>query len=219
MGVSPLPYTVGYAQSGLKSGGTLVTPQFAAVSGGTYSLSDLVATGDDIVDNVEVQTLDAYGRTVNSYIWVDYLSENPCWMDNDTFEEATANISAGQGLWIFGSTAEQAVQSAGKVETSDVAVALINGASAVGNPYPVSVSIQDVIAVGDDIVDNVEIQTLDAYGRTINSYIWVDYLSENPCWMDNDTFEEAEATISGGQALWVFGTSSEQTIRFPAPEL
>ena len=88
-------------------------------------------------------------------------------------------------------------------------------AAVAGDTY----SLSDLVATGDDIVDNVEVQTLDAYGRTVNSYIWVDYLSENPCWMDNDTFDEVEATISGGQALWVFGTSSEQTIRFPAPEL
>ena len=220
-GNSPVSTIVGYAQSDLKAGGTLITPQFASLDGANYDLNKIVAVGEDIVDNVEVQTLNAFGQTVSSYMWVDYLGETPCWMDNDSFAEAEGvSLAPGQGLWIFGSSTNQGVQTAGKVGLEDVSVSLISGASAVGNPFPVAVDLQDVVALGDDIVDNVEIQTLNAFGQTVGSYMWVDYLGETPCWMDNDSFEAADGvTVAPGQALWVFGTSTSQSICFPAPEL
>ena len=79
--------------------------------------------------------------------------------------------------------------------------------------------IQQLAAVGDDAADNVVIQTLDFAGRTVDSYIWNDWVDTTPCWV-NDSFEKVEGvTIASGEGLWVQGTTTDQTIRFPAPEL
>ena len=77
----------------------------------------------------------------------------------------------------------------------------------------------DIIPTGDDVADNVAIQTLDAFGRTVDTYSWNDWVAETPCWV-NDDFEPLEnVTFSAGQGLWVFGSSASQYLRFPAPEL
>ena len=72
---------------------------------------------------------------------------------------------------------------------------------------------------GEDTSDNVAIQTLDAAGYTVDNYLWNDWLAETPCWV-NDSFEVVEdVTFAPGQGLWVFGSSTNQYIKFPAPEL
>ena len=59
---------VGYGQSALKSGGTAVVAQFVPCVGGTdLDLQALIGTGDEASDHIEIQTLDSYGRTVDSY--------------------------------------------------------------------------------------------------------------------------------------------------------
>ena len=58
---------VGYASSTLKTGGTMLTPQFLNIGENTdIPLQSIVAVGDDASDNVQIQTLDAYGRTVGA---------------------------------------------------------------------------------------------------------------------------------------------------------
>ena len=82
-----------------------------------------------------------------------------------------------------------------------------------------SIALESLTAVGEGAVDNVTIQTLDAYGRTIDSYTWNDYMYDDPCWVDG-SFEMVEGvTFAPGQGLFVLGSSSAQTLQFPAPEL
>ena len=50
--------TVGYGQSDLRNGATMVTPQFAPMSGNTISLDSLVPTGENLSDNVSLMLLD-----------------------------------------------------------------------------------------------------------------------------------------------------------------
>ena len=199
--------------------GSLVTAQFLPITGSEIALSSLTAQGDGTADNVVIQTLDAYGRTVDSYTWNDYMYEYSCWVD-DNFEEVTdVSFAPGQGLFVLGSSTSQSVQSAGKVGTSDVRVQLRMNGTLAGNPFPTDVDLQEIVAEGEGIVDNVTIQTLDAYGRTVDSYTWNDYMYENPCWVD-DNYEAVEGvTFGAGQGLFVLGSSSNQYIRFPAPEL
>jgi len=203
--------------------GTLLTPQFMPISGEEIALESLVATGDGASDNVQIQTLDAYGRTVDGcdYTWVDYVAEYPCWVDGDYTEVEGVSFTAGQGLWIYGSTADQGVQTAGKVGKNDVTVTLRKGAIGTGNPFPTYVALQDILAEGDDVVDNVNIKILDAYGRTVDGcdYTWVDYVADDPCWVDGDYTIVEDVSFAPGQGLWVYGSSTTQTLRFPAPEL
>ena len=209
--------------------------QFLTVGKDTISLNDIKPVGDGASDTVEIQTLDAYGYTAKSYMWIDYAGEGwdqAGWIDynaevGDYYELVTdVTFPAGTGLWIFGADG-LSIQSAGQVNTSDVAVELRSGATAIGNPYPMAVSLADILPVGDGASDTVEIQTLDAYGYTAKSYMWIDYAGEGwdqAGWIDynaevGDYYElVTDVTFPAGAGLWVFG-SEGLSIRFPAPEL
>ena len=211
---------MGYAQSGLQNGGTIVVPQFVNVGAGeSLDLQSLVAVGDDASDNVQVQTLDAAGRTVDAYDWNDWAADKPCWVDGDWNPVTEVSVAPGQGLWVIGSASTQGIQAAGKVGTEDVVVSLRNGGTSTGNPFPVSIDLQDIVAEGEDASDNVQIQTLDAAGRTVDTYDWNDWAADKPCWVDGDWNPIEGVSIVPGQGLWIIGSSSAQSIRFPAPEL
>ena len=182
-------------------------------------LNSIAPTGDDLSDNVEIQTLDAFGRTVDAYMWNDWMYENACWVDNEMNAVDNVAFLEGQGLWVSGSTDSQGIQTAGKVRTEDVSVQLRFGATATGNPFPTALSLEDIVPQGDDLSDNVEIQTLDAFGRTVDAYMWNDWMYENPCWVDNEMNAVEGIEFSAGQGLWVSGASDTQYLRFPAPEL
>lgn len=181
-------------------------------------LQSLNATGDDTSDNVVISTLDAYGFTVDTYAWNDWVAEVPCWV-NDSFEPVEdVSLAPGQALWVQASASAQGFQSAGKVGSEDVVVTLRAGNTAAGNPFPIAVNLQDIVAEGDDTSDNVVISTLDAYGFTIDTYAWNDWIAEAPCWV-NDDFEPVEGvSFAAGAGLWVQASSNSQNIRFPAPE-
>ena len=219
--VWPYSFLVGYAQSGLKSGATMVTPQFMNVSAEEMPLTSIVPTGDDLSDNVNIQTLNNAGYTVKSYTWNDWMYDDACWVDDDTFEAAeNVSFAFGQGLWTVGSSSDQGVQSAGRVCKDDAVMQLQSGATGIGNPFPVPVALTDIIPEGDDLSDNVNIQTLNNAGYTVKSYTWNDWMYDDACWVDDDTFEAAEdVTFIAGEGLWVVGSSNTQYLRIPAPEL
>ena len=79
--------------------------------------------------------------------------------------------------------------------------------------------LEALVPQGDETSDNVEIQTLDAAGKTVSSYYWNDYMYDDPCWVDGDYTKVEGVTFEPGQGLWIFGSSSEQSIVFPAPGL
>lgn len=83
--------------------------------------------------------------------------------------------------------------------------------------------LQSIKPTGADVSDNIVIQTLDAYGRTVDSYLWIDWAgdeSDQEAWVNDETYEIIEGvSFEAGAGLWVQGTSSEQSLRFPAPEL
>ena len=217
---------MGYAQNGLKVGASMTTPQFVNIgSNESFPLQSIIPTGDNLSDNVFLQTLDAYGRTVDSYNWIDWAgpdSDQEAWADDDGNIIEDVTFEPGQGLWIYGVSADQSIQTAGKVGTSDVTVTLLAGAVGAGNPFPVAINLQDILPEGEDLSDNVFIQTLDAYGRTVDSYNWIDWAgpdSDQEAWADDDGNIIEDVTFEPGQGLWIYGTSTSQSIRFPAPEL
>ena len=210
---------VGYAQSGLKNGGTMVTAQFIPISGVAIALEDLKPIGENTSDSVAVQTLDAFGYTVDNYVWNDWMYGEACWIDDDMNAAEGVTFQPGQGLWTFGATTSQGIQYAGKVGTADLLVQLRNGAMGTGNPFPVEVDLSEILPVGDNTSDSVSIQTLDAFGYTVDNYVWNDWMYSEACWIDDDMNQVENVKIQPGQGLWVFGSSTEQYLRFPAPEL
>ena len=211
---------VGYAQSGLQNGGSMVVAQFLNIGNSEdIPLQSIIATGDDASDNVQIQTLDAFGYTVDAYDWNDWANDSACWVDGDWNPIEGVYIAPGQGLWVMGSSKTQGIQTSGQVGTADVTVALRLGGTITGNPFPVTLDLQDIIAEGTDVSDNVQIQTLDAFGYTVDAYDWNDWANDTACWVDGDWNPVTGVTIAPGQGLWIMGSNGEQYIRFPAPEL
>ena len=211
---------MGYAQGGLKKNGSLVAAQFLNIGASQdMPLQSLIPTGDDTSDNVQIQTLDAYGYTVDSYDWNDWANESACWVDGDYNPVEGVSFAPGQALWVMGSDSSQGLQSAGQVSKSDIQVALKRNGTLVGNPFPIELDLQDIVAGGDEASDNVQIQTLDAYGYTVDSYDWNDWAAEEACWVDGDYNPVTNVKIAPGQGLWVMGSNTDQYLLFPAPEL
>ncbi len=217
--------TVGYGQSDLRNGATMVTPQFAPMTGNTISLDSLVPTGDNLPDNIDIRVLDAAGRTVEgcAYAWNDWVDENgPCWANGDYEKVTGVSFAPGQGLWVYGKSTTQGLRSCGQVGLADVIVTLRNGGTPTGNPFPVEINLQDIVPEGPNLPDNIDIRVLDAAGRTVEgcAYAWNDWVDENgPCWANGDYEKVTGVSFAPGQGLWVYGKSTSQTLRFPAPEL
>lgn len=198
----------------------MTVPQFTAIDvNKNITLDTIIPTGDDTSDNVEIQLLTAGGNTAEYYTWNDWMFETPCWVDKDGNAAEGVSFAPGQGLWVMGTSSNQSVQSAGQVGMDDIVVTLRNGGTATGNPFPVAISLDTVVPTGEDTSDNVEIQILTAGGNTAEYYTWNDWMFESPCWVDKDGNVAENITFAAGQGLWVMGTSSNQGIRFTAPEL
>ena len=182
-------------------------------------------TGENTSDNVAVQTLDAYGRAVDTYVWCDWAGENfdqEAWSDGSGEIIEGVSFEPGTGLWVQGSLDSQAIQTAGAVGTSDVSIALTSGFTATGNPFPTAVNLQDILPIGDNTSDNVAIQTLDAYGRAVDTYVWCDWAGENfdqEAWSDGSGEIIDGVSFAPGQGLSVQGSAAGQALRYPAPEL
>lgn len=197
----------------------MVAPQFINVGADDESidLASIQPTGDDL-DDVNIQLLTAGGTTAATYTWNTYMFSDPCWIDDNYEVVSGVSFGAGQGLWIQGSSSAQSIQSCGKVGKSDVAVRLKAGATATGNPFPVSIDLADIYPTGDNL-DDVNIQLLTAGGTTEITYTWNTYMFAEPCWID-DNYEAVTGVIfAPGQGLWVQGSSEAQYLNFPAPEL
>ena len=210
---------VGYGQNSLRFGYCLMTPQFVGVGGNQIALDALTASGTDASDNVVLSTVDEYGTAVDSYSWNDWALSSACWI-NDSYEKIEGvTVVPGMAFWTSGSDASQVIQSAGEVGTSDVVVNLRFGYTLVGNPFPVDVALQDIVAGGDEASDNVTMSTIDEYGTAIDTYSWNDWALDSACWI-NDSYEKIEGvSIAPGVGLWTSGSNSSQYIRIPAPEL
>ena len=212
---------VGYGESTLKRGATMCAPMFVGCTSAEVSITDLIPTGEDIdgEGGIYINTLDAFGRTVDAYYWIDWGGEDVGWMNGD-FEKVDVKFAPGQGLWITADNAQTGIRSSGQVELKDTLVQLRRGATATGNMTPAEVSIQDILPEGDDVSTEggVYINTLDAFGRTVDAYYWIDWGGEDVGWMNGD-FEKVDVTFEPGQGLWVTGENDTTYLRFPAPEV
>ena len=188
-------------------------------------ISELMPCGEDTYNNISVQTLDAYGRTDKNYVWTDAGGESwdqIGWVDDENNLVTDVAFAPGQALWVSASSANQSLQTAGSVGQSDVVVQLRAGGSLAGNPFPVDITLGDLIPSGDNTYNNISVQTLDAYGRTDKNYVWTDAGGESwdqIGWVDDENNLVTNEIISAGQGLWIAGSSTEQYITFPAPEL
>lgn len=217
---------VGYGQSDLRFGYSLVTPQFVTVGSTGVALDSLQALGttaNPASDSVSVSVVDEYGTPTATYLWNDWAAATPCWVDEGYAPVDGVTVPAGQAFWTNGSSSEQGIQSAGEVGLNDVSINLRFGYMLTGNPFPVSIALQDIVAGSTDAdasaSDNVSISKVDEYGTPVATYLWNDWAAAEPCWVDEGYAPVDGVTIAPGEGLWTNGSSEGQFIRFPAPEL
>ncbi|MBQ8124581.1 MAG: hypothetical protein IJ173_01720 [Kiritimatiellae bacterium] len=228
-----------------------MAPTFLSVSSATgCTLSDLTVTGYDAPTWVEedeefvdgcslndfvVNFLSNTGTPTATYYWVDDGETGPAWCNKTGTEiDATAvAIPAGTAMWTKGSGF--VLQSAGKVNTSDVAFAMnASRQTAAGNCMPVNLTLAQLTVSGYDAPTWVEedeefvdgcslndfvVNFLSNTGTPTATYYWVDDGETGPAWC-NKTGTAIDATainVPAGQGLWIKG--SGMTLNIPAPEL
>ena len=99
----------------------------------------------------------------------------------------------------------------GKVGDADYETTSVAGFNFVGNTTPVDIDIQKIKLVGDVNEYGDNIQILDEGGAAVEQYLWT-----ADGWIDFNTFELAEKTISAGQGLLIETANSGVTISVPS---
>lgn len=212
---------VGYQNLDLIDGGITAGFAFQPVSGQTFDLVNITATGsDDIEGEIQIQTLDENGSTVDTYYYYN-CEELVGWLDgNDNeVEPGKVTVQAGEGLWVLGQSG-LALQTAGQVPTADVALALINGGISTSNPTAVPVDLTACYGTGsDDIEGEIQVQTLDKNGSTVDTYYYYN-CEELVAWLDGNDNEVESGTVvmKPGEGLWVLGKEGLNFV-FPAANI
>lgn len=228
---------VGYSEVGLRFGSKGAGACFVNVNTSkSMDLQDLKVTGYDKAAGYEdagvtVQTLDAYGRAIETYTWYDVPDDFVGWLDsNDNYVEDMP-IAPGEGLYARAPDTTFALQSAGQVASSDIAITLRFGSKLVVNPMPISINMNDdngdenyLRVTGYDVLAGYEdagvtVQTLDAYGRAVETYTWYDVPDDFFGWLDsNDEYVEG-ISIAPGESLYARAPNTDFALVFPAPAL
>ena len=218
---------VGYASAELQEYGLTAGACFIPVSAQKFDLLDLKVTGfEEYTEaDVYVQTLDEYGRTVNTYYYYDIPGELTGWLDGDDNEVARGDVEfqAGEGLWMFCNADGFGIQSAGTVPQTGVAVELQQYGLSVANPTPINVDLNDITITGfEEYTEaDVYVQTLDEYGRTVNTYYYYDIPGELTGWLDGDDneVERGNVVLKPGEGLWSFCNADGFYLNFPGVDL
>jgi hypothetical protein len=115
------------------------------------------------------------------------------------------------------------MQSAGTVPTTGVAVTLQEDGLSVANPTPVNVDLNDITITGfEEYTEaDVYVQTLDEFGRTVNTYYYYDIPGELTGWLDGDDNEVArgDVVLKPGEGLWTVSSSDGFFLNFPGVDL
>ena len=227
---------VGFQEVGLRFGSKGAGACFVNIDGQPMNLQDLKVTGYDKTAGYEdagvtVQSLDAYGRAIETYTWYDVPGDFCGWLDStDNFVE-DVTVAPGEGLYARAPNTEFGLQSAGQVASSDIAVTLRFGSKLVVNPMPC------VINLNDDNADEnyvrvtgynaeagyedagVTIQTLDAYGRATETYTWYDVPGDFFGWLDStDNYVEG-VSVAPGESVYARAPDTSFSLVFPGVNL
>ena len=223
---------VGYDQTGLRFGSKGAGAAFVPVDGAaTIDLQDIKVTGyqDSSAAEVTVQTLDAAGRTLQTYTWYDFEDEGTVfygWFNsNDELAEGVT-FAPGEGLYAGAPNSSFSLQSAGQVPTSDIAVQLRFGSKHCVNPTPVELDLQDIWISGYDATTGsaaeVTAQTLDAAGRTLQTYTWYDFEDEGTVfygWFDSNDELVENVMLAPGTSFYFGAPSTSFYVNFPGVTL
>ena len=225
---------VGYDQTGLRFGAKGAGASFVPVDGATtIDLQDLKVTGYNPEDgsdgDVSAMTLDNAGRTLETYFWTDVVDGEDVyygWYDGDGELVDGVAFAPGEALYVDAPDTSFALQSAGQVPTSDIAVQLRFGAKHAVNPTPVTISIQDIWISGyvaeDGSDGDVSAMTLDNAGRTLETYFWTDVEDGEDVyygWYDGDGELVDGVTLAPGASFYFDAPSTSFYVNFPGVTL
>lgn len=222
---------VGYASNNLRHGSIGLVPQFAGVASadGSFDLQTITCS-DNSSDSVSFSVLNNTGLNGDSYLWVNWYDPDEdgetesCWVDGNYEKVTDYTLQPGEALWVQADATDQLFQSAGRVNTSDVVVQLRSGSTLTGNPFPVTLDLQD-ITCSDNCSDSVSFSILNNTGLNGDSYLWVDWYDPDEdgvtesCWVDGNYEKVEDFKVTPGMGLWVQADSSDQYITFPGVEL
>jgi len=220
-------FIVGYKSAELQEAGLTAGACFVPVTGSTFDLTDLKVTGYDesTEADLQIQTLDEFGRTVAIYSYYDVPGELTGWLDGDDNEVVVGDVTfqPGEGLWTYCTIDGLGLQSAGMVPTTAVTVTLQEAGLSIANPTPVNVDLTDTYIGGyeESTEADVQVQTLDEFGRTVGIYSYYDVPGELTGWLDGDDneVEVGDVVIGPGQGLWTYSNADGFTFVFPGVAL
>ena len=207
---------VGYTTTPLVTGNKLVAIPFLPIGDAEgYSIQDIIPAGADL-DNVQMQTLTKAGKGDETFAWDTWEYVAPgeeAWADDKGV--ATRKFKPGEALWVQG-VDNYTLTTKGEVGKADVIINLVTGNVACGNPFPVEISIQDIVPTGANL-DNIQIQTLTKAGKGDETFAWDTWEYVAPgeeAWADDKGV--ATRKFQPGEGLWVQGVEG-YTLRIPAP--
>ena len=209
--------TVGYSQPTFRQGSTLFTPMFESVGTSYIDIQSIKPVGDNVDGDgaISLQTLSASGGMGDIYLtWFDDGTDSGWYDSND--DTPSTLISRGQAFWIAFPDATTKLNIAGEVYATAFDQPLVQGSTAVGNPYPVAINVQTIIPVGDDVDGDgaISLQTLSASGGMGEVYLtWFDDGTDSGWY---DASDDTPATmIQPGEGLWVASPNATTSLRFP----
>ena len=203
----------------------MMTPCFVNVTdeAAGVDLLDLTAGGEYASNDIQIQTLTAFGLPDKTYIFTKDRKGNWFWKDADTgatIEAGDVTFFAGDGLWVSGVDAAT-LTSAGAVSTKDITINLQEGSTACGNMTPVAIDLTSIVPGGEYASNDIQIQTLTSTGLPDKTYIFTKDRKGNWFWKDADTgatIEVGDVSFDAGAGLWVGGVNGA-TITIPGPTL
>ena len=204
-------------------------PMFTLMDGTALTIDDIKPTGADCDYNVHFELLDSFGRTGETTLWApgsDVGEEDvSCWQNEDQDYKITGvKFDQGQAIWIAASSDKQGVQSVGQVSNGEFSAPLCNGGTATGNPFPVQITIDDMVPTGDDCDYNVHFEFLDSFGRTGETTLWApgsDVGEEDvSCWQNEDQdYKITGVPLNPGEGIWIAASSDKQALLFTSKAL
>ena len=209
--------TVGYEQPTFRQGSTLFTPMFTDVGVDQIDIQTIKPIGDDVDGDgaINLQTLAADGTQGDVFLaWYDDGTDSGWYDSND--DTPSVMLSKGDAFWIDFPNATTKLNIAGEVKNAALDYPLVQGATAVGNPYPVAINVQTIIPVGDDVDGDgaINLQTLAADGTQGDVFLaWYDDGTDSGWYDAND--DTPATMIQPGEGLWVDSPNSTTSLRFP----
>ena len=162
-----------------------------------------------------------------TYFYYDVPGDFTAWLDSFDNEVAAGDVTLapGDGLWVKAPSDAYALQTAGQVPTTGIAVVLRYGNKVVVNSTPVEVDLTAIDVTGYDTEEGTEgdvnVQILDAYGKAGLTYFYYDVPGDFTAWLDSFDNEVTvgDVVVAPGEGLWVKAPSTAYSLVLPGVTL